>query len=174
MARDDQEQDLALLAYLRGSDSASATGKVDAAADTPAPGDQVDRFLRAMGYNRIEREEIRRRKPRRANADRHRATTLKRFAYYIAQRLPDLAPERAAELANKWASLTNYDVDLAQRWWSSGVSPNDPGELAQAILEGLQIQDLGKVVNGKTIAEHLQAGSSPTWCLQALHWQRSA
>jgi hypothetical protein len=41
-------------------------------------------------------------------------------------------------------------------------------------MGGLQIQDLAEVVNGKTIAEHLQAGSSPTWCIRALHWQRSA
>lgn len=63
MARDDKERDLALLAYLRSCDSTSATGKPDAAGHTPGPGDEVDRFLRAMGYNRIEREEIRRRKP---------------------------------------------------------------------------------------------------------------
>ena len=88
--------------------------------------------------------------------------------------MPDLTPERAAELANEWASLTSYDVDLAQRWWSSGVSPNHPSELAHAVMEGLDIRDLGKVVNGKTIAEHLQAGSSPTWCLRALQWRRSA
>jgi hypothetical protein len=174
VAQDDKEQDRALLAYLRGCESANATGEVDAAADTPVPGDEVDQFLRAMGYNRIEREEMRRRRPQRTSEDRYRATTLKRFAYYIRRWLPDLTPDRAAELANEWASVTSYDVDLAQRWWNSGVSPNDPSDLAHAIMGGLQIQDLAEVVNGKTIAEHLQAGSSPTWCLRALHWQRSA
>jgi hypothetical protein len=172
VARDGNEQDHALLAYLRGYESANATSEVDATADLPD--DEIDGLLRAMGYNRIEREEMRRRTPRRASTDRYRATTLKRFAHYITRRLPDLTPERAAELANEWASLTSYDVDLAQRWWRSGVDPNDPGELAQAIAGGLQIRDLGEVINGKTIAEHLQAGSSLTWCLRALHWQRSA
>jgi hypothetical protein len=132
VAQDDKEQDRALLAYLRGCEAANATGEVDAAADTPVPGDKVDQFLRAMGYNRIEREEMRRRRPQRTSEDRYRATTLKRFAYYIRRRLPDLTPDRAAELANEWAS------------------------------------------DSKTIAEHLQAGSSPTWCIRALHWQRSA
>ncbi len=174
MTKDDKAQDLALLAYLRGGDSANATGEVGATADAPVLGDEVDQVLRAMGYNRKQREELRRHKPRRVNADRHRATTLKRFAYYIAQRLPDLAPGRATELAKEWARLTSYDVDLAQRWWTSGINPDNPVDFARAIAKGLRIEDLSEVINGKTVAEHLQAGNSPTWCLGALYWQRSA
>jgi hypothetical protein len=173
VAQDDRDQDRALLAYLRGCSSAAADDG-NAAADAAVPDDDVDRFLQAMGYNRIERRELRRREPPRANPDRHRPTTIKRFAFYITHELPDLTPERVAELADEWASLANYDLDLAQRWWNSGVNPDAPGELTRAVIEGLRIDDLGKVVNGKTVAEHLQAGSSPIWCHRALQWQRSA
>ena len=170
MTKDGKAQDLALLAYLRGGDSANATSEPNA----PVLGDEVEQILRAMGYNRKQREEMRRHKPRPAKADRHHATTLKRFAYYVSQRLPNLTPGRANELAKEWASLTSYDVDLAQRWWTSGINPDNPAEFSDAIARGLRIEDLGEVVHGKTIAEHLQAGNSPTWCLGALRWRRSA
>jgi len=138
----------------------------------PQPSDDVDAFLRAMGYNRIERERLRRGQPRPRNEEKHRATTVKRFEYYIAERLPDRPAEEVAELARAWVGLTSYDLDLAHRWWTVGVDPGSPGQLANAITKGLRVQDLGEVVKGRTIAEHLQAGNSLAWCLLALDWRR--
>ena len=128
-----------------------------------------------MGYNRIEREQLRRRQPRPRNDEKHRATTVKRFKFYIERRLTDRKPGKVAELAKAWAQLTNYDLDLAQRWWDAGMDPSGPDQLVKAIEASLRIEDLGKVIyKGRTVAECLQAGNSLAWCMAALHWRRPA
>lgn len=175
MTQDEKDQDLAVLAFLKGLGCAGASEERDAPTMPQPTGNGVDAFLRAMGYNRIERERLRRGQPRPRNEDRHRATTVKRFKYHIAQALTDRTTEEVAELATAWVSLTDYNLDLAQRWWQAGVDPGTPGQFAKAIEDGLRVEDLGEVVaGGQTIAEHLQAGNSLVWCLGALHWKRSA
>lgn len=169
------DKDQALLAFLRGS------GPTDAGEDPGTPAmavapddDDVDALLRAMGYNRYERERLRRGRPRLVDGQKYRAVTVKRFIHYLAQRLPTRPVEDIAELAQAWARLTSDDLDLAQRWWDAGVDPGNPGQLASAIRQGFRVQDLAEVVQGRTIAEHLQAGNSIAWCLAALHWRHSA
>jgi hypothetical protein len=174
VTQDEKDQDQAVLDFLRGLGSATADDEHDASAIPQLPGDDVDTFLRAMGYNRIEREKLRRGQPRPKNEEKYRATTVKRFEYWIAKRLTNRSAEEIAKLASAWVGLTNYDLELAQRWWTAGVDPSEPDQLANAFREGLQVQDLGEVVGERTIAEHLQAGNSVTWCLHALHWKRSA
>lgn len=175
MAQDEKDQDQAVLAFLKGLGAAGAFEKQDALTMPQPSDDNVDGFLRAMGYNRIERERLRRGQPRRRNEDRHRAITVKRFKFHIAQKLTDRTTEEVAELATAWVNLMNFNLDVAQRWWDAGVDPGKPGQLAKAIEEGLRVEDLGEVVTGgRTIAEYLQAGYSPAWCLGALHWRRLA
>jgi hypothetical protein len=178
VTQDEKSQDLAVLAFLKGLGSADAGDELGGPG-TPQLSDDVDAFLRAMGYNRIEREQLRRRRPRpprprSKNKEKDRAIAVERFRYYIEERLPGRPPEEIAELAQAWAGLTRYDLDLAQRWWRAGVDPGSPDQLVDALTEGLQVEHLGEVVGGKTIAEHLQAGNSPTWCSRALGWERPA
>lgn len=175
MAQDEKNQDLALLAFLKGLDTVDASEERDTPTTTAPSNDSVDAFLRAMGYNRVERERLRRGKPQPSSEEKYRATTVKRFEYHIGRRLTGRTTETQAELARAWAGLTNYNLDLAQRWWDAGIDPGSPRELAKAIEAGLQVEDLGEVIAGaRTIAEHLQAGNSLAWCLGALHWKRSA
>jgi hypothetical protein len=70
--------------------------------------------------------------------------------------------------------LTTCDLDLALHWWAAGIDPGKPEQLASVIREGFGVHDLSQVVQGRTIAEHLQAGNSIDWCLAALHWRRPA
>jgi hypothetical protein len=67
------------------------------------------------------------------------------------------------------ADLTNYDLDLAQRWWTgtADIDPRKPNQLVSAIVEGFSIHDLGQVVQGRTIAEYLHAGYSVEWCVHS-------
>jgi hypothetical protein len=173
VTQDEKDQDLAVLAYLKGLGSADAGDELGGPA-TPQLSDNVDAFLLAMGYNRMERERLRRKRPRPKNKDKDRAIAVKRFRYYIEERLPGRPPEEIAELTRAWAGLASYDVDRAQRWWRAGVDLASPDQLVNALTEGLRVEHLGEVVGGKTIAEHLQAGNSPLWCLRALRWSRPA
>lgn len=170
----DEDQDLALSAFPKRLSSADACEHPGTVAMPQLPVDDVDAFLRAMGYNRIEREKIRRGQPRPRDERKYRTATVKRFRYYITGRLPNYPEAEIEELTEAWVLLTSYDLDLAQRWWAAGVDLAHPEQLADAINQGLRVQDLEEVVQGRTIAEHLQTGNSPTWCLSALYWKRSA
>lgn len=169
---DEKDQDLAVLAYLKGRKPADGGEEQGAQGIPRLPGDDVGAFLRAMGYNRIEREQLRRGQPRPRNEEKYRAVTIKRFRHYLAERMPERPAEEVAELAEAWVALTKYDVDLARRWWTAGVDPGNPRQLVSAITAGFRIEDLGEVVKGRTIAEHLQAGNPLAWCVLALDWKR--
>ena len=172
MTQDERDQDRSVLAFLKGY-SSPAVGEDDHAPAVPERlGNDVDEFLRAMGYNRIERERLRRGQSRPRNEDKYRTATRKRFVHYIAKRLPDRPAEEVAALAEAWVALTKYDLDLAQRWWGGGVDPRTPGQLTNAIAAGFRVEDLGAVVHNRTIAEHLQAGNSLRWCMLALDMSR--
>ena len=168
------EEDQILLAWLRGSRSTASDKEEGSPTPARVPGDDVEEFLRGMGYNRPQREQLRRGQPRPRNDAKYRAITIKRYEHYLRLQLPQEAVDNIAQLAAAWAGLTNYNLELAQRWWDAGVKPDNPGDLAKAIEGGLQIQNLGEVVHGRTIAQHLQAGNSLDWCLIALDWTRQA
>lgn len=156
-----------MLVYLKGCLGPDASEQ-DNAAITRHPRDDIDVTLRALGYNRREREQLRRGKPRSRNNAGYHDTTRKRFKYYIAQQLPDLTDTALDRLATMWTTLTSYDLDLAQRWWASGIDPGNPAQLADAIKAGLQVEHLKIMVQGRTIAEHLRAGNSVRWCMGAI------
>lgn len=156
-----------MLAYLKGG-LVSDASEQDNVAVTRHPGDDIDATLRALGYNRRDRERLRRGQPRPRNNARYRDTTQKRFRYHIAQRLSGLTDTALDRLVTMWTTLTSYDLDLAKRWWASGIDPGDPDQLADAIEAGLRVQHLELVVQGQTIAEHLHAGNSVRWCMGAI------
>jgi hypothetical protein len=68
----------------------------------------------------------------------------------------------------------DYDLDIAQRWWDLGIDPGTPSPLINAIKEGLRIEHLRRVIDGRTVAEHLQYGNSLRWCLGAMGMSTSA
>jgi hypothetical protein len=166
------KEEQAILALLMGGQSAGTTDRSTGPMARP-PRDEVDEALRGMGYNRPERERIRRGSPQPLNKERYRDVTLKRFQHHLGKRLPHLTDAALNPLVTLWAALTDYDLDRAQRWWSFGVDPGAPGPLINAIKAGLRIEHVGLVVHGRTIAEHLQegtrsAGASERWdCLPA-------
>jgi hypothetical protein len=165
------EQDRALLAMLTGNRPAASNDE----SWPKSTHDDIDTVLRAMGYGRPQRERLRySRRPGPAGNTRHQAVTLKRFAFYIRQQLPGLQDEEAAHLAGRWCGFTKYDLELAQRWWASGINPADTDQLVKFAEAGLDVSVLAQVVCGRTIAEHLKAGSSVDWCLSAIRWAKSA
>ena len=174
MGANQEEQDKAVLAWLTGGQRAETGGDDNSPAARQFLDDHVDAGLRSLGYNYHERNRLRRGQPRPRNMEKYRDTTAKRFRHYIVEKLPDLPDGEIPELVAAWVRLTNSDLDLAQRWWASGIDPAKPGQLASAIKAGFDIKDLGQVVHGRTIAEHLQAGYPIDWCMGALHWQRPA
>lgn len=121
-----------------------------------------------MGYNRPERERIRRGQRRPLGKERFRDVTSKRFRHHLGKRLPHLAETALDPLVTAWVTLTDYDLDLAQRWWDLGVDPGMPSPLINAIKEGLRIEHLRRVIDGRTVAEHLHQGNSLRWCLGAM------
>jgi hypothetical protein len=127
-----------------------------------------------MGYNRPERERIRRGSPQPLNKERYRDVTLKRFRYHLGKRLPHLTEAALAPLVTLCAAVTNYDLERAQRWWSLGVDSGAPGPLINGIKAGLRIEHMGRVVHGRTVAEQPQDGNSLRWCLGAMGLSTSA
>ena len=134
----------------------------------PSADDDVEAFLRAMGYNRPERERIRRGPSQPRNDAKYRDTAPKRYAFYLSQSLPGLASDEITRLAKAWVVLTDHNLDLAQRWWAAGIDPSHPEHLADAIAAGLELEHLGLDLDGRSVAEHLQAGSPLRWILGAI------
>lgn len=176
MSQEDRSQDQAILAFLKGLGAAEdGSGRDDSApAASQSLSDDVDEFLRVMGYNRHERENLRRKPSRPVDDAKYPDVTIKRFKHYIAELLPDRSADEIAELAQAWVSLTHYNLNLAQRWWAAGVNPGSPDQLVNAINAGLQVEDLARVIGRLTVAEHLQAGNSLRWIMAALGWETSA
>lgn len=73
-----------------------------------------------------------------------------------------------------WAELTDYDLELAQRWWNAGVDPLHTGQVQELIWQGLNPSDLAVIIRGRSILEHLQSGTSVTWCINAIRLGRRA
>ena len=174
MGASQEEQDIAVLAWLTGSQRAETGEDVNAPAARQPPDDHVDAGLRALGLNYHERHRLRRGQPRPENTEKYRDITAKRFRHYIVEKLPGRPDGEISELVAAWVRLTESNLDLAQRWWAAGLDPGKPDQLVSAIKAGFDIKDLGQVVHGRTIAEYLQAGYPIDWCMGALHWQRPA
>jgi hypothetical protein len=167
-----EQADQRIMAYLTGQAAPDVDNQLEVRVTARSDRQDIDDALRHWGYNRIERERLRRGTPRPRNRGDYRAVTVKRFAYYIGKLLPERPPEEVNGLAATWAALSEYNVDRAQRWWSNGVDPAQPGQFADAIAAGLEPSDLGEVIHNRTIAEHLRAGNSLAWCVDALRWMR--
>lgn len=161
------QEEQAILAFLTGGQSAGTTDRSIEPMARPAR-DELEEALRDMGYNRPERERIRRKSPQPLNKERYRDVTLKRFRYHLGKSLPHLTEAALTRLVTLWAVLTDYDLERAQRWWSLGIDPGAPGPLINAMKAGLRIEHVGRVVHGRTVAEHLQNGNSLRWCLGAM------
>lgn len=149
--------------------------------------DEIDDVLRGMGLNHKERQALRHRgtrrggrngqpRPGRGRADRvpHQDRIVKRFAWYIEQRVSDwsglgITP---ADAAASWAKLTNYKLEVAQRWWDAGINPAALDQIVELMTHGLQPADLARRVQRHTIAQHLARGSSVQWCLMAAGWTK--
>jgi hypothetical protein len=171
LPQNERSQDQAVLAFLKGLDVKDE--EEHAPATTARLSDDVDESLRVMGYNRPERERLRRKSSPATDVARFRATTIKRFRYYLAELLTEYPAAEIAELAETWAALTDYNIDLARQWWATGLDPANPGQLARALTAGLQVKDLQRVIGRHTVAEHLQAGSPLRWVMAALGWESS-
>jgi hypothetical protein len=99
-----------------------------------------------------------------------RAANVKRFAFYLSQRINGDADD-IDRLANYWAMLTQHDVDLAKRLWEKGLKPGVPEEYETFLTEGYDLKDLERIVSGRTITEHLLEGNSIKWCMMAITFQ---
>jgi hypothetical protein len=162
-------QEKSILAYLLdGKASAGGDENREAVGPPERSRDDLDNILRNMGYSPAQREQLRRGEPRPKDASRYRDTNFKRFKWHLAQLLSGWTTDEITALARTWAAVTDYDLDVAQRWWAEGVDPAKPGELADAIAVGLRVRDLNEVIDRQTVAEHLQAGNSLKWCMLAL------
>ncbi|TMR37394.1 hypothetical protein [Actinomadura geliboluensis] len=146
-----------------------------------ASNDQLDAGLRMLGYNRPERERLRRSRQRSRSRDRDRdrgrdkRQAALRLAFYIDRQVDwtttDL--DRKQVIAS-WAHLCGHDVEKANGWWAQGVHPLDIAHIRFLKDNGFQPADLCRVIQGKTVLEHLHEGSSPQWCLLALSWATKA
>jgi hypothetical protein len=143
-------------------------------AGQPEPSDsELDTVLRSWGYNRREREDLRRALRAPKSKRDYKPVILKQFRFYIDERLGDRTPTPdTSRLAAVWASLTEYKIQLAQWLWSIGFDPADPAQVDAFLEGGYCLQDLETEVNGKTIAEHLRDGEPLQWCLAALSWNQ--
>lgn len=168
----DKDQDRALRAFLLGDFLADADREQGPAGMPQRLGDDLDDFLRNMGYSPAQREAMRRGTPRPQDEKKYRATNAKRFKWHLDRLLPGRPAAEIAGLVAAWVTVTNCDLDFAQRWWAAGVDPASPDQLAEAIASGFRVEDLGKVVHGRTVAGHLQAGNSLRWCMLALKISR--
>jgi hypothetical protein len=169
----EKNQDEALLAFLMRGQSTGGTDDDTAATAQSHADDDVEAFLRAMRYNRHERERIRRGRSQPRSDARYRDVAPKRYSHYLSQALPDLPSDQIDRLAKAWVMLADYDVGVAQQWWAAGVDPRHPEQLALAIETGLRREHLGQEIFGQTVAEHLQAGSPLRWILGALGFSTS-
>ena len=78
-----------MLESLRGG--RPAFGAPDASQSEPRlPGDEIEQALRGFGYDRLERERLRRGRSQSRGGARHRGVTVKRYQYNISRRCPDL------------------------------------------------------------------------------------
>ena len=93
------EEDQILLAWLRGSRSTASDKEEGSPTPARVPGDDVEEFLRGMGYNRPQREQLRRGQPRPRNDAKYRAITIKRYEHYLRLQLPQEAVDNIAQLA---------------------------------------------------------------------------
>lgn len=144
--------------------------------------DETDHVLRVMGLSPNQRQEVRRSRGRsdgtrsgHSGRIRYQDQTLKRFEWYIQRRVPSWndVPFTPAEVAATWAKLTEYKLELAQRWWDAGLDPLAVEHIADLVGEGLAPADLATRVGNRTIAEHLSRGCSVKWCLMAAGWATS-
>ncbi|MEU8253244.1 hypothetical protein AB0C06_03110 [Micromonospora inaquosa] len=131
--------------------------------------------MRALGYNRVERERWRQNKsvPKPRSGDRDRAIAVKRIDHYIGTRVNWTSTSlNRAEVVAAWANLSNHDVDRVKAWLDKGVDPLRFAEVIKLLDNGLRPDDIFTEVHGKTIAQHLRDGSSVEWCLHALHFKQ--
>lgn len=176
----EEEEDQALLAWFQlgrrsDSDQDHALGLNGFLLDVAAcPATDLDTELRSFGLSPNERRKFLR--PIRSSPpdrNRHKATLLKQFRWWIDQRVDwsktDLHPD---QVVGTWASLTKHDVDLAKSWWEAGIDPLDLEQITDLSKLGLHPRDLVVTIGGRRILEHLRRGSSVKWCVNALNWNR--
>lgn len=176
------DEDRALLAWLQGDRSPQDTNDQDTALRALLPAEQkhsedVDSQLRALGLNYRERDAVRRphRSGRASNRYKQQDTIRKQFAYWIDQHVQWSETDlHQNQVVATWVALTNYDLELAQRWWAAGVNPAHLEQISELMNHGLRPQDLASRIGGKTILDHLRAGSTVKWCVMAADWHRSA
>jgi hypothetical protein len=172
-----------ILAYLR--EGRAGTG--DAAADEDAMtaawltersmrrDDEDVEMLRALGYNRREREALRRRRntQRPNKRDRDREIAVKRIAYYLNENVKwNETTSDPNVVCRAWAGLSDYNVERCNDWWRRGVDPLDYAKVLVLVEHGLSPTDLLTDVKGKTILQHLKEGTSMQWCVLALDFER--
>jgi hypothetical protein len=127
--------------------------------------------LRSLGYNRRERENLRQGQRNRSVRQPNEQLARKRIAFYINERVDwDATDVNRLEAIDAWASLAAHDVGLVLKWWDSGVHPLDFAEVRELLGQGMDIEDVFAVIEGKTVIEHIRAGTSATWCRYALDW----
>ena len=113
-----------------------------------------------MGYSPAQRERMRRGTVRLRDEKKHQAINAKRFKWYLGRLLPNRPSGEIAGLARAWAAVTNYDLDLAQRWWAAGIDPASPDQLTEAVVCGFRVEDLSKVVHGRTVPPSISKGAT--------------
>lgn len=170
------EDDRALLAWLRQGVQEESPGR-----------DEIDELLRGMGLNHNERRALRHHHSSKARSHDHgrrrRAGTdqvpyqdriIKQFAWYIKELVPEPTGVNvsAMDAAATWAKLTNYKLDTARQWWDAGLHPLALDQIVDLLANDFEPQDLLRRVRGRTIAEHLGAGTSVTWCVMAARWTK--
>jgi hypothetical protein len=139
--------------------------------------DELDSDLRALGYNRPERERLRRSDhlPKARDQGREEATAVKRLGLHIDKQVNWAETDLSrAEVIAAWAALCNHDVDKANDWWGRGVHPLDIAEITKLTDYGFQPTDLYTIVNKKTIMDHIRDGTSVEWCRHALRWAQKS
>lgn len=136
--------------------------------------EDLDEQLREFGVPRPRREALRRGTPGRKNRPIDKDQAIKRFKFYLEQRVGDWSKTDLGlnEVAAEWAELVHHDVAQATRLWDDGVDPLRVRELKMLAENGISFRDLKVTVYGKTIMRHLADGQRPEWCIQAVQWER--
>jgi hypothetical protein len=133
---------------------------------------ELDSGLRALGFNRPEREKLRkrRRSSRTPNGNREMAQALLRIGFYIDQRVDWTATELdRREVIAFWADLCDHDVDKTNQLWFQGVDPLDMNYVSVLKDNGFGPPTLYRVIHGRTVLQQLRDGQTIEWCLGALH-----
>ncbi|MEU4703312.1 hypothetical protein [Nonomuraea dietziae] len=135
----------------------------------------LDEELRQLGVPRPRREALRRgdrsnQKLRPVNKQQ----AIKRFDWYINEIVGDWSKTDLdrREVVAEWAELVHHDVEQARSWWNKGIDPLQIRQIKELASHSIQLRDLIQKVRGKTLLEHLADGQSPTWCVQAVAWER--